>query len=93
MMHRSGLEHLLKNIKRFWLLNLRLRFTELPEEIYLHTMLMVDSNKSLVIRADTHRYIDWEGGGRSPRTLHEKDLDLLRKMDYLFGRKFEIADV
>ena len=40
--------------------------------------------------AATMRYVDWSGGGASPRTLTSADFDLLMESGMLFARKFDV---
>ncbi len=39
--------------------------------------------------AATMRYVDWSGGGASPRTLMSADYDMLMESGMLFARKFD----
>ncbi|MEN6636954.1 MAG: beta-1,6-N-acetylglucosaminyltransferase [Clostridiaceae bacterium] len=39
--------------------------------------------------AATMRYVDWSGGGSSPRTLKSADYDMLMESGMLFARKFD----
>jgi hypothetical protein len=39
--------------------------------------------------AATMRYVDWSGGGRSPRVLTSADYDALKQSGMLFARKFD----
>jgi hypothetical protein len=39
----------------------------------------------------TMRYVDWTGGGASPRTLTSADYDMLLASGMLFARKFDEA--
>lgn len=41
--------------------------------------------------AATMRYVDWTGGGASPRTLTSADYDMLIESGMLFARKFDEA--
>jgi len=41
--------------------------------------------------AATMRYVDWTGGGASPRTLTSADFDMLMESGLLFARKFDEA--
>ena len=39
--------------------------------------------------AATMRYVDWSGGGASPRVLTSADYDMLMQSGMLFARKFD----
>ena len=39
--------------------------------------------------AATMRYVDWSGGGASPRTLTSADYEMLLESGMLFARKFD----
>ena len=41
--------------------------------------------------AATMRYVDWSGGGRSPRVLTGADYGALKQSGMLFARKFDEA--
>lgn len=68
------------------------------DEIWLQTMLY---NSPFMERrafmgfddelAATMRYVDWTGGGASPRTLTSADFDMLMESGLLFARKFDEA--
>jgi hypothetical protein len=72
------------------------RHSSCADEIWLQTVLY---NSPYMARrafmgyddelAATMRYVDWTGGGASPRTLTGADFDMLMKSGLLFARKFD----
>ena len=74
------------------------RHTSCADEIWLQTLV---ANSPFMQRraymgfddelAATMRYVDWSGGGASPRVLTSADFDMLMQSGMLFARKFDDA--
>jgi hypothetical protein len=74
------------------------RLTRASDEIFFHTIVNASPFKSRAVRHfEWHsskpndrgsHYIDWTGGGASPKVLDEGDLDPLLQSSCLFARKF-----
>ena len=74
------------------------RFSSCADEIWLQTLV---ANSPFMEKraymgwddelAATMRYVDWTGGGASPRTLTSADYDMLIGSGMLFARKFDDA--
>ena len=72
------------------------RHSSCADEIWLQTLV---ANSPFMERrafmgwddemAATMRYVDWSGGGASPRTLTSADYDMLLDSGMLFARKFD----
>lgn len=72
------------------------RYTSCADEIWLQTLV---ANSPFMQRrafmgyddelAATMRYVDWSGGGASPRVLTSADYDMLMQSGMLFARKFD----
>lgn len=58
-----------------------------PDEIVFQTILFASPFKSQMVN-DNMRYIDWSGGGASPKTLNMDDRDAIAHSGKLFARKF-----
>ncbi len=91
ILHRSAVTILFNNLKNNFYLRQRLKFTLIPEEIYIPTMLFLQngSTTTLNVQNETLRYINWEERKRSPKTLDETDLEKIKQGDFLFARKFD----
>ncbi len=72
------------------------RYTSCADEIWLQTL--VANSPFMQRRAfmgyddelvATMRYVDWSGGGASPRVLTSADYDMLMQSGMLFARKFD----
>ena len=86
--HHTAVVEFIKNLREnFWLRN-RLKFTRIPEEIFIPSILFKSKNKIEVVN-NTLRYIKWDTLSSSPKTLDEKDISTFSNGDYLFGRKFD----
>jgi len=59
-----------------------------PDEIFFHTIVMNSPFRSLIASSDL-RYIDWTGGGDSPKVLTTGDIPRLMDSGALFARKFD----
>jgi hypothetical protein len=88
MFHHSTVVEFLKNLKENFWLRQRLKFTLIPEEIFIPSILFKSKSKNQVIN-NTLRYIKWEGLSSSPKILDEQDISEFSNGDYLFGRKFD----
>ncbi|GAA4346495.1 beta-1,6-N-acetylglucosaminyltransferase [Hymenobacter saemangeumensis] len=66
------------------------RFTWGSDEFLLSTILMNSPLRHNVVN-DSYRYIDWSGGGASPKLLTLADFPALQASDRLFARKFDVA--
>ena len=64
------------------------RLTWGSDEFLLHSILL-NSPLADTITNDNLRYIDWSGGGSSPRVLTLADLPALQASPRLFARKFD----
>lgn len=64
------------------------RRVAVPDETFFQTLLLSSPLAHTVVNDDL-RYIDWTGGGNSPRVLTSEDLGLLLESDDLFARKFD----
>ena len=74
------------------------RYSSCADEIWLQTLV---ANSPFMEKrafpgfddelAATMRYVDWTGGGASPRTLTGADYDMLMSCGMLFARKFDDA--
>lgn len=72
------------------------QYTSCADEIWLQTLV---ANSPFMQRrafmgyddelAATMRYVDWSGGGASPRVLTSADYDMLMQSGMLFARKFD----
>lgn len=88
MFHHSTVIEFLKNLEdNFWLRQ-RLKFTLIPEEIFIPTILFKSKSKIEVVNK-TLRFIKWEGLSSSPKMLDEQDIAEFSNGDFLFGRKFD----
>lgn len=58
-----------------------------PDEIVFQTILFASPFKSQMVN-DNMRYIDWSGGGASPKTLTMDDSNSMANSGKLFARKF-----
>jgi hypothetical protein len=65
-----------------------LKFTLIPEEIFIPTILFISKSK-IQVENKTLRYIKWEELSSSPKILDEKDIVDFSNGDFLFGRKFD----
>jgi len=70
-----------KKLKNFFF------FSWASDEFVFQTILLNSIHKSKIVN-DNYRYIDWSGGGASPKTLGISDAENISKSDMLFGRKF-----
>ncbi|PIQ21587.1 MAG: hypothetical protein COW65_08230, partial [Cytophagales bacterium CG18_big_fil_WC_8_21_14_2_50_42_9] len=61
-------------------------FTHCADEIWLQTVIM---NSGLSIKNDYLRYVDWRGGGWSPKVLTVDDVPEILHSNCLFARKFD----
>ena len=86
--HKTAVLTFFENLHNNRSLANRLKYTLIPEEIFIPTILLQDTG-SLVIRNETLRYIRWESTGRSPADLTEKDFSEIVEGDFLFARKFD----
>ncbi len=80
----------IKTYRRFY------RNSSCADEIWLQTALynspFMDKRAFMGFddeQAATMRYVDWTGGGASPRTLKDADFDMLMDSGMLFARKFD----
>jgi hypothetical protein len=88
MFHHSTVIEFLKNLEENFWLRQRLKFTLIPEEIFIPTILFKSKNKIEIVNK-TLRFIKWEGLSSSPKMLDEQDISDFSNGDYLFGRKFD----
>ena len=88
MFHHSAVIEFLKNLEENFWLRQRLKFTLIPEEIFIPTILFKSKNKIEIVNK-TLRFIKWEGLSSSPKMLDEQDISDFSNGDYLFGRKFD----
>lgn len=58
---------------------------------FLVPSILLNSPLAATIRNDNLRYIDWSGGGSSPKILTLADLPALRASPRLFARKFDLS--
>lgn len=58
-----------------------------PDEIVFQTILFASPFKSQMLN-DNMRYIDWSGGGASPKNLNLADSETLASSGKIFARKF-----
>lgn len=81
-------------IHRYWRNTPKLRhFIKLtwgPDEFIFQTILFNSRYKDRMVNNDL-RYIDWAGGGVSPKTLTIDDAEALTTSGQYFARKFDIA--
>lgn len=61
-----------------------------PDEFVFQTILYNSQYKDAMLNNDL-RYIDWSGGGVSPKLLTIDDNDALKASEKYFARKFDIA--
>ena len=61
-----------------------------PDEFIFQTILYNSSYRDAMVNNDL-RYIDWSGGGVSPKTLTIDDLEALTTSGQYFARKFDIT--
>ncbi|MFC6223342.1 beta-1,6-N-acetylglucosaminyltransferase [Hymenobacter artigasi] len=66
------------------------RLTWGSDEFLIHTILYNSPLRPTIVN-DNMRYIDWAGGGPSPRTLTRADLPALLASPKLWARKFALA--
>lgn len=80
-------------ILKYWDENSRVRrFIKLtwgPDEFIFQTILYNSTHQNKMVNNDL-RYIDWSGGGVSPKTLMIEDADAMLKSGKLFARKLDI---
>jgi len=80
-------------ILNYWDKNPKLRmfikFTWAPDEFIFQTILYNSRFKENMVNNDL-RYIDWSGGGVSPKTLTVEDVPKLLASGKLFARKFNL---
>jgi hypothetical protein len=74
-----------KKLKRF------IRFTWGPDEFIIPTIIMNSKFSDTVVNNNFY-YIDWSGGGVSPKTLRSEDYPLLLSSHKLLARKFDIRE-
>ena len=74
-----------KKLRRF------MRFTWVPDEFIVPTIIMNSKFKATVINNNFY-YIDWSKGGANPKTLLKEDYALLLSSDKLFARKFDMKE-
>ena len=86
--HHSTVTDFFKQLKENFWLRQRLKFTLIPEEIFIPTILF-NSKSNNKVENNTLRYIKWEGLSSSPKMLDEQDISEFSNGDYLFGRKFD----
>jgi hypothetical protein len=67
------------------------RFTWGSDEFLLHTILLSSPLKATITSTDNLRYIDWAGGGHSPKTLTCADWPALQASPKLWARKFDMG--
>ena len=91
MFHHTTVFEFLKNLEENFWLRQRLKFTLIPEEIFIPTILFNSKSKIEVVNK-TLRFIKWEGLSSSPKMLDEQDIAEFSKDDYLFGRKFDFEN-
>ncbi|MFD0749433.1 beta-1,6-N-acetylglucosaminyltransferase [Mucilaginibacter calamicampi] len=60
-----------------------------PDEFIFQTILYNSPYRDVMVKNDL-RYIDWSGGGVSPKTLTVEDASLLKKSGAYFARKFDV---
>ena len=65
------------------------RHTWGSDEFLIHTILHNSPLRPTIVN-DNLRYIDWQGGGSSPRTLTRADLPALLASPKLWARKFAL---
>ena len=61
-----------------------------PDEFIFQTILYNSPYRDAMVNNDL-RYIDWSGGGVSPKTLTIDDLEALTTSGQYFARKFDIT--
>jgi len=64
------------------------RHAAVPDETFFQTVLLSSPLAGTIVNDDL-RYIDWSGGGNSPRVLTTRDRDRLLESQDLFARKFD----
>lgn len=91
MLHRTGVKVLLENVKSNFIFSKRLKYTLIPEEIFIPTMLFQKNKKGRehLIKNNTLRYINWAEAHSSPKILDKTDLAIINGKEYLFARKFD----
>ncbi len=87
--HRTATTLFFDNLEKYSGLAMRLKYTLIPEEIYLPTILMQSNVLKIQLVNDTLRYINWEEQSRSPKTLQEEDIARIKPDTYLFARKLD----
>lgn len=71
----------------------RMRFTFVPEEIYVSTVLMNLDYKGKKIGRTNYRYVNWPyQGANHPSALKEADLSKLACSEAIFARKLDIIE-
>ncbi|GAA4316026.1 beta-1,6-N-acetylglucosaminyltransferase [Mucilaginibacter gynuensis] len=66
-----------------------MKLTWAPDEFIFQTILYNNADYKARMVADDLRYIDWSGGGVSPKTLTMEDAAALEASGKLFARKFD----
>lgn len=66
------------------------RFTWGSDEFLIHTILLNSPHKASIHHDNNLRYIDWSGGGASPRTLGSPDLARVLAAPKFWARKFDM---
>lgn len=85
---RAGAEYVINYLDGHPRLRRYARFTWGSDEFLIHSILL-NSPLAATIVNNNMRYIDWSGGGSSPRVLTQADLPALRASPCLFARKFD----
>lgn len=61
-----------------------------PDEFIFQTILYNSPYREAMVKNDL-RYIDWSGGGVSPKTLTIEDVEAIKASGQFFARKFDIT--
>ena len=85
--NRKSIEYLINHYDRNPLLRQYYAKCEIPEESYYQTVLA--NNYSLSLANNHMRFIDWEGQGAHPKTLHCGDISRIVDSGCLIARKFD----
>ena len=87
---RAGAEYLLAFLDERPRLRRFARLTWGSDEFLVHTILYNSPLRATLVN-DNLRYVDWSGGGPSPKTLTSVDLPALQASPKLWARKFDVS--
>ncbi len=88
---RAAAEYVVTFLARHAPLRRFARLTWGSDEFLVPTVLLNSPLADTIVATDNLRYIDWSGGGASPKTLTHADWPALHASPKLWARKFDLA--